>query len=71
MKQKSRSLGPHIFDDVVPDDVPAANLSENAKIVLAKRYLKKDEHGGPVEAPETMFWRVASVIARADREYGA
>jgi ribonucleoside-diphosphate reductase alpha chain len=62
---------PVIFDDVVPDDIPAAELTENARIVLAKRYLKKDADGNPVEEPETMFWRVAKTIADVDAEYGA
>jgi len=57
--------------DVLPDDLPPADLSENARIVLARRYLKKDEKGKPVEAPEQMFWRVARVIAEEDRKYGA
>lgn len=60
-----------IFDDVVPDDIPAAELTENARIVLAKRYLKKDADGKPVEEPETMFWRVAKTIADVDADYGA
>ena len=62
---------PILFDDVVPADLPPARLSENARIVLAKRYLKKDEQGDPTEEPETMFWRVARVIAEEDRTYGA
>jgi len=60
-----------IFDDVVPDDVPAAELTENARIVLAKRYLKKDAEGRPAENAETMFWRVAKTIADVDVDYGA
>ncbi len=60
-----------IFDDHVPDDLPAAQLSDNARIVLARRYLKKDESGTPTEEPETMFWRIARVVAEEDRRYGA
>lgn len=57
--------------NVMPEDLPAAALSENARIVLARRYLKKDEKGRPVEEPEQMFWRVARVIAEEDAKYGA
>src|SRR5512140_1051719 len=49
---------------------PAA-LSKNARIVLEKRYLIKDKTGAPTEQPEDMFWRVATVVAEADRRYGA
>jgi ribonucleoside-diphosphate reductase alpha chain len=31
----------------------------------------KDERGKPVESPEELFWRVATVVAEADRRYGA
>lgn len=60
-----------IFDDVVPSDVPVAQLTENARLVLGKRYLKKDEKGRPTEDAETMFWRVAKTIADVDADYGA
>ncbi len=56
---------------VPPDDLPRATLSENARVVLGLRYLKKDEKGEPVEEPEAMFWRVARVIAEEDRRHGA
>lgn len=60
-----------LFDDHLPSDLPPATLSANARIVLAKRYLKKDVDGEPIEEPETMFWRVARTIAGADARYGA
>jgi ribonucleoside-diphosphate reductase alpha chain len=48
-----------------------ASLSDNARTVLAKRYLVKNAQGQPTEQPEEMFWRVATVVAEADRRYGA
>ncbi|MDE0898550.1 MAG: vitamin B12-dependent ribonucleotide reductase [Longimicrobiales bacterium] len=60
-----------IFDDVLPDDLSHAELTENARIVLGKRYLKKDGAGEPTEEPEVMFWRVARTIAGVDGDYGA
>jgi ribonucleoside-diphosphate reductase alpha chain len=45
------------------------NLSENARIVLERRYLKKDAKG-KCEAPEDMIKRVAFTIAQADTAYG-
>jgi adenosylcobalamin-dependent ribonucleoside-diphosphate reductase len=60
-----------LFDDVLPEDIPAVELTENARIVLAKRYLKKDAEGRPTEGPEMMFWRVARTIADVDGDYGA
>jgi len=47
------------------------SLSANARTVLEKRYLVKDDAGKPVEAAEDLFWRVASTIAEPDRRYGA
>ncbi len=46
-------------------------LTPNAKIVLNKRYLKKDNQGQVIEKPEDMFRRVAQVVASADELYGA
>ena len=68
MTPRSKATG--VFKDQPPADLPPAQLSENARIVLARRYLKKNEAGEPTEDPETMFWRVARVIAEEDRKYG-
>jgi ribonucleoside-diphosphate reductase alpha chain len=62
---------PSVVDPRARLDLPQAELSQNARTVLGKRYLKKDETGKPVETPEEMFWRVARVIAQEDAKYGA
>ena len=46
------------------------NLSENARRVLKKRYLKKNRKGKVIETPEQMFRRVARHIAKAEKNYG-
>ncbi|MDF1527200.1 MAG: vitamin B12-dependent ribonucleotide reductase [bacterium] len=46
-------------------------LSENARVVLAKRYLKRDDEGNPLEGPEDLFRRVAGNIAQAEEKFGA
>jgi ribonucleoside-diphosphate reductase alpha chain len=45
-------------------------LTDNAKRVLKKRYLKKNSQGQTIETPEQMFKRVAHHIAMAEKQYG-
>lgn len=45
-------------------------FTQNARTVLERRYLAKDENGKVVETVEEMFRRVASTIAAADAAYG-
>jgi hypothetical protein len=45
-------------------------ITPNAKTVLERRYLKKDESGKPVETPRELFERVAKAIALAEANYG-
>src|SRR5687767_7483201 len=51
--------------------VGTAQLNQNARTVIEKRYLIKDAKGKPTEMPEDMFWRVVRTVAEADRRYGA
>lgn len=48
---------------------PKASISPNARAVLERRYLAKDETGKVIETPEEMFRRVAHHIASADLLY--
>jgi ribonucleoside-diphosphate reductase alpha chain len=45
-------------------------LSENARTVLKRRYLRKDSEGRLQETPEQMFRRVARHVAGAEKNYG-
>lgn len=47
------------------------DLTDNAKIVLEKRYLRKDTKGDVIETPEQMFQRVAHAIAMPEQDYGS
>ena len=43
-------------------------LTENARKVLALRYLKKNDEGQPIEEPEDLFFRVAENIASIEKD---
>ncbi|MDR3583993.1 MAG: vitamin B12-dependent ribonucleotide reductase [Desulfosporosinus sp.] len=58
------------FEGQVPITWPKANLTPNARVVLAKRYLKQ-EKGQVIETAEDMLYRVASVVADIEMDkYG-
>ncbi|MDI6604459.1 MAG: ribonucleotide reductase N-terminal alpha domain-containing protein [Thermoanaerobacteraceae bacterium] len=44
-------------------------ITDNAREVLERRYLAKDENGNPVETVEELFERVSKTIAEIDRIY--
>ena len=52
-----------------PKNLAPANLSENAELVLSKRYYHKDEAGKCIETATDLFWRVASSIAEEEKKY--
>ena len=45
------------------------DISENARFVLEKRYLAKDEEGNLIETVDGMFRRVADTMAAVDSKY--
>jgi len=51
-----------------PEDF-TIDLSANARVVLERRYLKKDEDGNIIETPIQLFRRVASNISIAERRF--
>src|SRR3990172_9520332 len=50
------------------DNMPL-NLTQNALVVLQRRYLKKDKNGVIIENPEEMFRRVSQNITSAETLY--
>ena len=46
--------------------IDGIDLSENARVILAQRYLQKDTDGEPVETPEDLFHRVTNAIAAGE-----
>lgn len=56
----------------IPSDLAhqEIHLTENARTVLQKRYLRRGADGNPVETEQEMFWRVAYHVALAEKENG-
>ncbi len=46
-------------------------LTDNARVVLQRRYLSKDREGNVLEDPEGMFRRVARNLSQSETLYGA
>lgn len=46
------------------------NLTQNARVVLTKRYLRRGPDGKPIESVEGMFERISRAVAEPDAEYG-
>ena len=54
----------------LPDDVPPIQLTENARQVLVRRYVRRGRDGNPAESVEEMFWRVAYHVAKVEEAWG-
>jgi ribonucleoside-diphosphate reductase alpha chain len=58
-----------LYTPPIPVDLPAVDLSGNARQVLVRRYVRRGDDGNPAETVEEMFWRVAFHIAKAEEAY--
>ncbi|HUU09084.1 MAG TPA: adenosylcobalamin-dependent ribonucleoside-diphosphate reductase [Phycisphaerae bacterium] len=57
-----------VIDAATPEKI---EFTENGRLVLEKRYLKKDDRGEPIESAEDMFRRVAANVAQAELTWGS
>ena len=53
----------------MPKGLPKANLTDNARQVLMKRYVRRGDDGKPAETVEEMFWRVAYHVAKVEEQW--
>jgi ribonucleoside-diphosphate reductase alpha chain len=71
MVAQSHSTQSSLLDaSLIPGNLPIVDLTENARQVLLKRYVRHGADGQPVETVEEMFWRVASHIAKSETDRG-
>jgi ribonucleoside-diphosphate reductase alpha chain len=71
MAAQSHSTQSSLLDvSLIPSNLPKVDLTENARQVLLKRYVRHGADGQPVETVEEMFWRVASTVAREEASRG-
>ncbi len=54
----------------LPAGLPTIELTENARQVLLRRYVRRGADGQPIESVEEMFWRVAWHVAKVEETWG-
>jgi len=67
-KEKNSTIPPNglLPTPPMPPEASEVNLSENARQVLLKRYVRRGADGNPVESVEQMFWRIAYHVAKVE-----
>ncbi len=50
----------------IPRGLPKIQLTENARQVLERRYVRRGKDGKPAETVDEMFWRVAYNVAKVE-----
>jgi len=54
----------------LPDDVQRVELSQNARQIFLRRYVRRGSNGQKVETVEETFWRVAYHVAKIEQQWG-
>ena len=54
----------------MPKGLPKVQLTNNARQVLERRYVRRGHDGKPAETVEEMFWRVAYHVAKVEEMWG-
>jgi ribonucleoside-diphosphate reductase alpha chain len=68
-KSKSSSQPQSRPAKVLPHGLPSVDLTDNARQVLVRRYVRRGDDGKPAESVEEMFWRVAYNVALVEETY--
>lgn len=58
-----------ISTPAMPKGLPKVELTDNARQVLTKRYVRRGDDGKPAETVEEMFWRVAYHVAKVEQAW--
>ena len=71
----TKSAEPKVKNGLLPTPpmakgLPKAQLTDNARQVLMKRYVRRGDDGKPAETVEEMFWRVAYHVAKVEEAMG-
>ncbi len=72
----AKSAEPKVKNGLLPTPamakgLPKSALTDNARQVLMKRYVRRGDDGKPAENVEEMFWRVAYHVAKVEEQWGA
>ncbi len=58
-----------LYTPPLPEDLPSVQLTDNARQVLTRRYVRRSDDGQPAETVEEMFWRVAYHVAKVEATF--
>lgn len=66
-KQEKRKM---LSTPPLPDGARKVDLTENARQVFSRRYVRRGSDGSPTETVEETFWRVAYHVAKVEESWG-